>query len=158
MPYSDVAGIRSWLKDITSAKFSDAEITVAIALGDRYCDLMLSKWPALLVDLPATEDYVRALGESATCEVVYRQAYSEEGESAENNDRKMWEAERDSLLNSFLQGRIMASVGPAHQALETNASRANRYPVFGYGEWSERVLSSIKPSAETGYPVRENLP
>lgn len=157
-PYTDIATIRGWLKDITSAKFTDPTVTACIALGDRYVDLHLSKWPSLLVAIPASPDFVRALGDAATCEIVYRQAYSEEGEAAENNDRKMWQEERDRLLEGFLTGAILCTTGPATQMLETNASRANRRPVFGYGKWCERIMSRVLPHPETGYEVRERLP
>jgi hypothetical protein len=159
MAFSDIATIRGWLKDITAAKVADPEVTICIAMGDRWVKLALGKWPSLLLDLPATEDFTRAIAESATNSIVYQRAYSRDQESAENEDRKMWEAERDRLLNDFLQARILASSGPAAQTVQTNASMSNRYPIFGYGKWSERLISDTLPPSESGYyEVREGLP
>ena len=158
MAYTDIATIRGWLKDITSAKVPDSEITACIALGDRWVDMHFAKWPTMLVDLPATEDFIKAIAECATNAFVYQRAYSRDQEAAENEDRIMWENQRKELLDGFLAARIRASSGPATQQVTTNASADNRYPFFGYAKWSQRVLSDTQPDAETGYSVVEQLP
>jgi len=157
--YASLVRVRRWLESISQEMKSDAWVARILDMTDRWVGLKLSKWPSMLEELPDTEDFVRALAEAAGVAGCLQAAYSEEGESAENNDRVMWEKERDELLAQFLKGEILASAGPAAQTIETNASRVNRYPVFGYGKWSERILSMTKPDSQAGYyPVREGLP
>ena len=155
-----VAGdVRKWTEDITAAMKTDLWYTETIVESDRWVRIKLAKYPPLLVEIVPgpVQDFTHALAEAAGVEASLRRARSEEGESAESSDRKMWEGIRDELLRELLGGDL--GIGPGALLMTSNAQRANMYPVFGYGEWSERILSTMLPASQAGYHEhREDLP
>ena len=115
---------------------------------------------AVIIGRPACDGRLhKAIADCSTNTIFYQRAYSRDQEAAENEDRIKWRDQRDLLLDDFLRGRIRASVGPANQTIQTNKTRINMVPLFGYGKWCERILSSQLPQSESGYyEVREGLP
>lgn len=155
MPFIVFGDVRKWLEGISVPDKSDAWFTETILESDRWVRIKLSKYPPLLVEIipGPVEDFTHALAEAAGVEANLRRAFSDQTVSAENSDRIMWEKIRDELLRELLDGEL--NLGPGGKLFETNASRANRLPVFGYGRWSEYIRSLTQPIDEGGFEVRE---
>lgn len=157
MAFVNAADVRKWLEGISVTDKPDVWFDAVIVESDRWVKLKLSKWPSLLAtELPGTvPDFTHALAEAAGVEASLRMAYSEQGESAENSDRKMWQKIRDTLLAQFNAAEILTIAGPATKTMTSNARRANRLPVFGYSKFGEYVRSITLPTDQGGYEVRD---